>query len=236
MISRFVNKITVPTTKFCNPKKNLYICLFDELLCGMQSYPSYLLENAVNQLAKLPGIGKKTALRLALYLLKQDAQDVADFAQAILLLKNEVKYCKVCKNIADTDVCQICSDASRQTDVVCVVETIKEVMLIENTGQFKGLYHVLGGVISPIDGVHPSDLEIESLVERVQVGGVKEVVLALSTTMEGDTTAYYIARKLANAPVVLTTIARGVSVGDELQYADELTLGKSIVNRVPYTK
>lgn len=205
-------------------------------MCGMQSYPSYLLENAVNQLSKLPGIGKKTALRLALYLLKQDVQDVNNFAQAILLLKNEVKYCKVCKNIADTDVCQICSDASRQTDVVCVVETIKEVMLIENTGQYKGLYHVLGGVISPIDGVHPSDLEIESLVERVKAGGVKEVVMALSTTMEGDTTAYYIARKLADAPITLTTIARGVSVGDELQYADELTLGKSIVNRVPYTK
>lgn len=200
----------------------------------MQSYPSYLLENAVNQLAKLPGIGKKSALRLALHLLKQEQQDVADFAQAILLLKNEVKYCQVCKNISDAEVCQICSDASRQTDVVCVVETIKEVMLIENTGQFRGLYHVLGGVISPIDGVHPSDLEIESLVDRIKQGGVKEVVLALSTTMEGDTTSYYIARKLAAFDITLTTIARGVSVGDELQYADELTLGKSIVNRVPY--
>lgn len=200
----------------------------------MQSYPSFLLESAVNQLAKLPGIGKKSALRLALYLLKQDTKDVSDFAQAILMLKNGVKYCKVCKNIADTDVCQICSDSSRQTDVVCVVETIKEVMLIENTGQFRGLYHVLGGVISPIDGVHPSDLEIESLVERVQAGGIKEVVLALSTTMEGDTTAYYIARKLAAYNITLTTIARGVSIGDELQYADELTLGKSITNRIPY--
>ncbi|MED9996752.1 MAG: recombination mediator RecR [Paludibacteraceae bacterium] len=200
----------------------------------MQSYPSFLLENAVNQLAKLPGVGKKTALRLALYLLKQDTQDVTDFAQALLMLKNGVKYCRVCKNIADTDVCQICSDPSRQTDVVCVVETIKEVMLIENTGQYKGLYHVLGGVISPIDGIHPSDLEIESLVSRIQAGGVKEVVMALSTTMEGDTTAYYIARKLAPYNIVLTTIARGVSVGDELQYADELTLGKSIINRVPY--
>lgn len=200
----------------------------------MQSYPSYLLENAVNQLSKLPGIGKKSALRLALHLLKQEQQDVTDFAQAILLLKNEVKYCNVCKNISDTEVCQICSDTSRQTDVVCVVETIKEVMLIENTGQYRGLYHVLGGVISPIDGVHPSDLEIESLVKRVKQGGVKEVVLALSTTMEGDTTSYYIARKLAGCEVTLTTIARGVSVGDELQYADELTLGKSIVNRVPY--
>lgn len=200
----------------------------------MQSYPSLLLENAVNQLAKLPGIGKKSALRLALYLLKQEDKDVTQFAQSILTLKSHVKYCTVCKNIADTDVCQICSDTSRLSNVVCVVETIKEVMLIENTGQYKGLYHVLGGVISPMDGVHPSDLEIESLVERVKAGGITEVVLALSTTHDGDTTAYYIARKLADYPITLSTIARGVAIGDELQYADELTLGKSIINRVPY--
>jgi recombination protein RecR len=200
----------------------------------MQSYPSFLLESAVNQLAKLPGIGKKSALRLALFLLKQEQKDVHDFAQAILMLKNEVKYCQICKNISDTDVCQICSDASRQQDLVCVVETIKEVMLIENTGQYRGLYHVLGGVISPMDGIHPSDLEIESLLQRVKQGGVREIVLALSPTTEGDTTSYYIARKLADAPVTLTTIARGVAIGDELQYADELTLGKSITNRVPY--
>jgi recombination protein RecR len=200
----------------------------------MQSYPSFLLESAVNQLAKLPGIGKKSALRLALFLLKQEQKDVHDFAQAILMLKNEVKYCQICKNISDTDVCQICSDVSRQQDLVCVVETIKEVMLIENTGQYRGLYHVLGGVISPMDGIHPSDLEIESLLQRVKQGGVREIVLALSPTTEGDTTSYYIARKLADAPVTLTTIARGVAIGDELQYADELTLGKSITNRVPY--
>lgn len=200
----------------------------------MQSYPSYLLETAVNQLAKLPGIGKKSALRLALFLLKQEQKDVTDFAQAILMLKNEVKYCRVCKNISDSDVCQICSDASRQSEVVCVVETVKEVMLIEQTGQYKGLYHVLGGIISPMDGIHPSDLEIESLVERVKQGGIKEVVLALSPTVDGDTTAYYVSRKLADYPVTLTTIARGVAIGDELQYADELTLGKSILNRVPY--
>jgi recombination protein RecR len=200
----------------------------------MQSYPSLLLESAVNQLADLPGIGKKSALRLALFLLKQEQKDVHDFAQAILMLKNEVKYCQICKNISHTDVCQICSDASRQQDLVCVVETIKEVMLIENTGQYRGLYHVLGGVISPMDGIHPSDLEIESLLQRVKQGGVREIVLALSPTTEGDTTSYYIARKLADAPVTLTTIARGVAIGDELQYADELTLGKSITNRVPY--
>lgn len=203
-------------------------------MSDIQSYPSFLLENAVNQFAKLPGIGRKTALRLALHMLKQEKNDVDDFAQSILLLKNEVKYCKICKNISDNDVCQICSDLTRDEGLVCVVETIKEVMLIEHTGQYKGLYHVLGGVISPMDGIRPNDLEIDSLVKRVSEGGVREIVMALSTTMEGDTTAYYISKKLSEFDLTLTTIARGIAVGDELQYADELTLGRSIVNRVPY--
>ncbi len=200
----------------------------------MQSYPSYLLENAVNQLSKLPGVGRKSALRLALYLLRQDKEQVNDFAQSILLMKNEVKYCKVCKNISDSDVCQICSDPKRDASTVCVVETIKEVMLVEETEQYHGLYHVLGGVISPMDGIKPSDLEIESLVERVAGGGIKEIVFALSPTMEGDTTAYYIARKLKDFDVKITTIARGISVGDELQYSDSVTLGRSILDRMEY--
>lgn len=200
----------------------------------MQSYPSYLLENAVNQLSKLPGVGRKSALRLALYLLHQDKEQVNDFAQSILLMKNEVKYCKVCKNISDSDVCQICSDPKRDASTVCVVETIKEVMLVEETEQYHGLYHVLGGVISPMDGIKPSDLEIESLVERVAGGDIKEIVFALSPTMEGDTTAYYIARKLKDFDVKITTIARGISVGDELQYSDSVTLGRSILDRTEY--
>lgn len=200
----------------------------------MQSYPSYLLENAVNQLSKLPGVGRKSALRLALYLLHQDKEQVNDFAQSILLMKNEVKYCKVCKNISDSDVCQICSDPKRDASTVCVVETIKEVMLVEETEQYHGLYHVLGGVISPMDGIKPSDLEIESLVERVACGGIKEIVFALSPTMEGDTTAYYIARKLKDFDVKITAIARGISVGDELQYSDSVTLGRSILDRTEY--
>ncbi len=200
----------------------------------MESYPSFLLENAVNQLSKLPGVGKKSALRLALHLLKQDSQQVNDFAQSILLLKNEVKYCKICKNISDSDVCQICSNPSRDASTVCVVETIKEVMLVEETQQYKGLYHVLGGVISPMDGVKPSDLEIESLVGRVADGGIKEIIFALSPTMEGDTTSYYIARKLKGYDVKITTIARGIAVGDELQYSDSLTLGRSILDRQEY--
>lgn len=200
----------------------------------MQSYPSYLLENAVNQLSKLPGVGRKSALKLALYLLRQDKEQVNDFAQSILLMKNEVKYCKVCKNISDSDVCQICSDPRRDATTVCVVETIKEVMLVEETEQYHGLYHVLGGVISPMDGIKPSDIEIESLVGRVAAGGINEILFALSPTMEGDTTAYYIARKLSDYNVKITTIARGISVGDELQYSDSVTLGRSIVDRTEY--
>ena len=197
-------------------------------------YPSTLLEKAVNEFAKLPGVGRKTAMRLVLHLLRQDADVVEAFGNAIVTLKREVKYCKVCHNISDTDVCSICSNSQRDASVICVVESIRDVMAVEATQQYRGLYHVLGGVISPMDGIGPSDLQIESLVQRVASGGVQEVVLALSTTMEGDTTNFYIYRKLANMGVKLSVIARGISVGDELEYADEVTLGRSILNRTPF--
>lgn len=197
-------------------------------------YPSVLLEKAVSEFAKLPGVGRKTAMRLVLHLLRQDVAAVEAFGNAIITLKREVKYCKVCHNISDTDVCRICSNPQRDTSVVCVVENIRDVMAVEATQQFRGLYHVLGGVISPMDGIGPSDLQIDSLVERVQAGSVKEVILALSTTMEGDTTNFYIYRKLEKFGVKLSVIARGISVGDELEYADEVTLGRSIVNRTPF--
>ena len=200
-----------------------------------QRYPSVLLEKAVEEFAKLPGIGRKTALRLVLHLLRQDTACVESFGNALITLKQEVKYCKVCHNISDTDVCCICSNPSRDASTVCVVENIRDVMAVENTQQYNGLYHVLGGVISPMDGVGPSDLEIDSLVERVSGGGVKEVILALSSTMEGDTTNFYISRKLANFDVKLSVIARGISIGDELEYTDEVTLGRSIINRVAFT-
>ena len=197
-------------------------------------YPSTLLENAVNEFAKLPGIGKKSALRLVLHLLRQDEVKVVNFAEAIVKLKQEVKYCKKCNNISDTDLCEICADGSRNKSLVCVVENIKEVMAIERTGQFKGLYHVLGGIISPIDGIGPSDIEIASLEERVKIGEIEELVLALSATMEGDTTNFYIFRKLQPHNVKVSIIARGVSIGDEIEYADEVTLGRSILNRTPF--
>lgn len=200
-----------------------------------QQYPSLLLEKAVGEFAKLPGIGRKTAMRLVLHLLRQDLQTVEAFGNSVMTLKREVKYCKVCHNISDTDVCQICSNAARDASTVCVVENIRDVMAVENTQQYKGLYHVLGGVISPMDGVGPSDLQIDSLVGRVRTGVVKEVILALSSTMEGDTTNFYIYRKLAPYEVKLTMIARGISIGDELEYTDEVTLGRSIVNRTVFT-
>lgn len=196
-----------------------------------QQYPSVLLEKAVNEFAKLPGIGRKTALRLVLHLLRQDKQASHLLAESLVRLKEEVKYCKVCHNISDTDICGICANPKRDPSLVCVVENIQDVLAVENTQQFNGLYHVLGGVISPMDGIGPSDLEIESLVKRVAEGGVREVILALSSTMEGDTTNFYIYRKLQASGVKLSVIARGISVGDELQYADEVTLGRSIVNR-----
>ena len=197
-------------------------------------YPSALLENAVNEFAKLPGIGRKTALRLVLHLLRQEDSQVEGFAQALVTLKQDVKYCCSCHNISDNEVCGICSDKSRDASTLCVVENIREVMAIENTTQFKGLYHVLGGIISPIDGIGPSDLQITGLEERVKQGGVKEVILALSATMEGDTTNFYIFRKLHPYDVKVSIIARGVAVGDEIEYADEITLGRSILNRTPF--
>ena len=202
----------------------------------MRQYPSILLDKAVGEVAKLPGIGRKTALRLVLHMLRQTDEDVMTFADALSRLKREVKYCKVCHNISDTDVCSICSDSRRDGSVICVVENVQDVMAVENTQQFHGLYHVLGGVISPMDGVGPADLEIDSLVERVSQGGVKEVILALSSTMEGDTTNFFISRKLAQYPVKLSVIARGISVGDELEYTDEVTLGRSILNRTPFAQ
>lgn len=199
-----------------------------------QTYPSQLLEKAVDEFAKLPGVGRKTALRLVLHLLRQEDETVEALAGAISKMKREVKHCKVCHNISDTDTCPICADPRRDASVICVVENIQDVMAIENTQQFKGLYHVLGGIISPMDGIGPSDIEIDSLVERVRRGDISEVILALSPTMEGDTTNFYIFRKLAHLNVKLSVIARGVSVGDELEYADEVTLGRSIINRTPF--
>ena len=197
-----------------------------------QKYPSQLLEKAVQEFSKLPGVGRKTALRLVLHLLRQDAGDVALLTDAVTRMMQEVKRCHVCHNISDSDVCPICSDPRRDASTVCVVENIQDVMAVENTQQFTGLYHVLGGVISPMDGIGPSDLEIQSLVERVGEGTIKEVILALSPTMEGDTTNFYIFRKLAPfSDLRITVIARGVSVGDELEYTDEVTLGRSILNR-----
>lgn len=201
-----------------------------------QKYPSVLLENAVNEFAKLPGVGRKTALRLILHLLRQDDSMVDNFTDALSTLKHNIKYCKVCHNICDDDTCPICSDKSRDFSTICVVENIKEVMAIENTMQYRGIYHVLGGIISPIDGIGPADLEIESLIERVSSQDTKEVILALSTTMEGDTTNFYIFKKLAPYDVKVSIIARGISIGDEIEYADEVTLGRSILNRTPFNE
>jgi len=200
----------------------------------IQQYPSRLLEHAVQEFSKLPGIGRKTALRLVLHLLRQESEDVFQFTEAISRMKEEVKFCRVCHNISDQDVCPICSNERRDSSTICVVENIQDVMAVENTQQFTGLYHVLGGLISPMDGIGPSDLEIESLVARVAEGGVKEVILALSSTMEGDTTNFYIFRKLASYDVKISIIARGIAVGNELEYTDEVTLGRSILNRTPF--
>lgn len=196
-----------------------------------QPYSSELLERAIGEFSKLPGIGRKTALRLVLWMLRQDDTDVELFTEAISRMKQEIKYCHVCHNISDSDTCPICANPRRNASQVCVVENIQDVMAIENTQQFHGLYHVLGGIISPMDGIGPSDIEIESLVSRVAAGGVQEVILALSPTMEGDTTNFYIYRKLAPYGVKVSIIARGIAVGNELEYTDEVTLGRSIVNR-----
>ena len=201
-----------------------------------------LLDNAIDQFARLPGIGRKTALRLVLHMLRQEEEDVTAFADALTILKREVKYCKKCHNISESELCPICADKSRDGSVICVVENIQDVLAIERTMQYKGLYHVLGGIISPMDGIGPSNLEIESLIERIRNGvsgkdgeqQIKEVIFALASTMEGDTTNFYISRKLREFPdVKLSVIARGINVGDELQYTDEVTLGRSILNRTP---
>ncbi len=201
---------------------------------NIDKYPSKLLENAVNEFAKLPGIGRKTALRLVLHLLRRDAEEVQLFGQTLIQLRNEIRHCKICHNISDTEICQICSNPARNNSVICVVENIRDVMLFENTQQYNGLYHVLGGIISPMDGIGPSDLELESLVKRSEKEELVEVILALPTTMEGDTTNFYIFRKLKEKPVRVTTLARGISIGDDLEYTDEITLGRSLVNRILY--
>ena len=200
----------------------------------IQQYPSQLLEKAVQEFSKLPGIGRKTALRLVLYQLRQSPETVQSFVEAISKMKQEVHYCRRCHNISDSDLCPICADSHRDASTICVVENIQDVMAVENTQQYNGLYHVLGGIISPMDGIGPADLEIDSLVERVANEDIKEVILALSSTMEGDTTNFYIFRKLASYDVKLSVIARGIPVGDELEYADEVTLGRSILNRTPF--
>ncbi|MDR0393751.1 MAG: recombination mediator RecR [Tannerella sp.] len=197
-----------------------------------QQYPSALLENAVNELAALPGVGRKTALRLALYILRRDPGYAERLSSSLLTLRRDIHYCRECHNICDTDICSICANPVRDHSTVCVVENVKEVMAIENTAQFHGVYHVLGGIISPVEGIGPADLEINSLIERAAAGGVKEVILALRTTMEGDTTNFFLYRKLEPYDVTVSVIARGVSVGDEIEYADEITLGRSIINRV----
>ena len=198
-----------------------------------EPYTSKLLERAVQELCRLPGVGRKTALRFALYLLKQDTASVLDFCQSLSDLRTQVKHCKVCHNLSDTDECHICASPNRDRSVICVVENIHSVMCIEHTAQFHGLYHVLGGVISPMDGIGPNDLTLESLFQRVEQGSVKEVILALNPTIEGDTTNFFISRRLAHTDVRISVLARGVSVGDDLEYTDEVTLGRSLVGRTP---
>ena len=199
-----------------------------------RQYSSLLLDKAVGEFAKLPGIGRKTALRLVLHLLKQTDADVASFTDAITTMKHDVRYCRVCHNVSDSELCPICADSRRDSSLVCVVENIRDVMAIENTMQYHGLYHVLGGILSPMDGIGPADIEIDSLVSRVAEGGVTEVILALSPTMEGDTTNFYISRRLRGYDVRLSVIARGIAVGNELEYADEVTLGRSILKRTHF--
>lgn len=201
---------------------------------NVQSYPSKLLENAVEEFAKFPGIGRKTALRLVLHLLRQSPADVDRFSQTMSQLRHDVKHCKICNNLSDTDICTICSNPRRDSSLLCVVENIKDVMSIENTHQFNGLYFVLGGVISPMDGIGPADLKIDQLINKIAEGNVREVIMALSATMEGDTTNFFIYKKLKQYPISISAIARGVAFGDELEYTDEVTLGRAIINRVKF--
>jgi len=198
------------------------------------SLPSRVFETAVNELAKLPGIGRKTALRMALHLLKSKKEEVESFGMAIINLHNNIVYCRECGNISDEELCSICSSPRREKSLVCVVEDIRDVIAIENTGQFNGVYHVLGGIISPMEGIGPNDLNITGLVNKVESGSVSEIILALPSTIEGDTTNFYIYKKLVASAVTVSTIARGISVGDELEHTDEVTLGRSIINRTPY--
>ncbi|WP_395625482.1 recombination mediator RecR [Daejeonella sp.] len=198
------------------------------------NFSSKLLENAVNEFSALPGIGQKTALRLVLHLLNQPVTEVEKFSNALTTLKRDIRFCDLCFNISDHSICQICSSTKRDKSLVCVVEDTRDVMAIENTGTYQGIYHVLGGLISPMDGVGPSDLTIEKLVERVKNGDIKEVILAISATMEGDTTIFYLYKKLKDSGVQISTIARGIAFGGELEYVDEITLGRSIATRVPY--
>jgi recombination protein RecR len=201
---------------------------------SFSEFPSKLLENAVNEFASLPGIGRKTAFRLVMNLLKRDPAEVKKFGETITRLHEEIRYCKICHSISDSETCLICNDSKRDHSTICVVENIQDVMAIENTGQYKGIYHVLGGIISPVDGIGPADLKIDTLETKAQSGEIKEIILALSTTMEGDTTNFYLFRKLNKYNIYLTTLARGVAIGDELEYTDEITLGRAITNRNPY--
>ena len=209
------------------------VTIFDAIM-DLHQLPSRLLENTVNEFAKLPGIGKKTALRLVLHILHQPNEDTISFTHAIEEMKSDVKICKRCHNISEDEMCAICSNPNRDETLICVVESIKEVIAIESTSQYKGLYHVLGGRISPMDGIGPKDLNFDTLEARIKTENINEVILALSTTMEGDTTNFYIYRRLSTHNVAITTLARGISVGDELEYADEITLGRSLINRIPY--
>ena len=197
----------------------------------IKEFPSKLLEDAVNEFASLPGIGRKTAFRLVMHLLRRDSSEVRRFGETVTRLREDVCYCSICHSISDTPVCEICSDPQRDRSLICVVENVQDVMAVENTRQFRGLYHVLGGIISPVDGVGPSDITVNKLEERISEGGITEVILALSTTMEGDTTNFYIFRRLSQYNIKVTTLARGVAIGDVLEYTDEITLGQSIVNR-----
>jgi len=200
----------------------------------MNTYSSKLVENAVSELSRLPGIGKKTALRLALHLLKKDKAIANNLGTAIIEMRENIRFCKECHNISDSEICEICANPKRDKATVCVVEDVRDVMAIENTGQYNGVYHILGGIISPMEGIGPNDITVDSLISRVSTGNIKEVMMALSTTIEGDTTNFYIYKKLKDKEVTITTIARGISVGDELEYADEITLGRSIINRTPF--
>lgn len=201
---------------------------------SFSGFPSRLLEEAVNEFASLPGIGRKTAFRMVMHLLRKDPAEARRFGETIIRLQEEIRYCRICSNISDTDICPVCSDDKRDRSMICIVENIQDVMAIENTRQYRGLYHVLGGIISPIDGIGPSDLRIDALEERVRSGAVREIILALSTTMEGDTTNFYLYKRLSGFELTITTLARGVAVGDVLEYTDEITLGRALNNRNPY--